>query len=195
MVDLPVPAGADNQRAGAFLDPAAEQVVQLPNLRGQFVAAATAAMFGGHEPREHPEPALGDQVVVKAAAERGAAVLDDAQAAALRAVLGTEVLQQDHAVSDALHVQIVIGGCHVVEHDDRAVTPGEELLERQDLPPVAQRIAGHEPQLRQRVEDDPGGVQLMDVLEDELGRRRQLDFGGVKHRVLIVGLERAFIRQ
>ena len=72
-------------------------------------------MFGGDQPREHREAALADQVVVIAAAKRAAAVLDDAQPAPLRAVLGTELLQQDHAVRDALHLQVVIGGRHVVE--------------------------------------------------------------------------------
>ena len=45
-------------------------------------------------------------------------------------------------------------GRQVVEQQDGAVAAGEELLQREDLPPVAQRVAGEQPQLRERVEHD-----------------------------------------
>ena len=38
------------------------------------------------------------------------------------------MLQQDHAVRDALHLQVVIGRRHVVEQDDGATAAGEILL-------------------------------------------------------------------
>ena len=66
-------------------------------------------------------PALLDHVVVIAAAELHAAILDDAQPAALRAVLGIELLEQHDAVRDALHLQVVIGRGQVVEQHHRAL--------------------------------------------------------------------------
>ena len=91
-------------------------------------------------------------VVVIAAAELHAAVLDDAQPPALGAVLGIQLLEQDDAVRDALHLQVVVGRRHVVEQQHRALARREELLQRQNLAAIAQRVAGQQPQLRQRVE-------------------------------------------
>lgn len=71
------------------------------------------------------------------AAKRAAAVFDDAETPALPAVLGTEMLKLDHTVRDALDVQVMIGRRHVVEQHHRATAAGKELLECQDLPPVA----------------------------------------------------------
>ena len=72
-------------------------------------------MFGRDEPRKHLDAACLDHVVVIAAAELHAAVLDDPQPAPLGAVLGIELLEQDDAVRDALHLQVVVGRRHVVE--------------------------------------------------------------------------------
>ena len=55
---------------------------------------------------------------------------------------------------DALQLQVVLGRRAVVEQQHGAVAAGEELLEREDLAAVAQRVAGQQPQLRERVEHD-----------------------------------------
>ena len=118
---------ADDQRAGAVFDAAAEQRVE--RRRGSdasFGTLPSAAVFGGDQPREDHEAALADHVVVIAAAKSRAAKLDDAQPPPLGAVLGTEMLEQDHAVRDALHVQIVIGGRHVVEQHHGALPARED---------------------------------------------------------------------
>jgi hypothetical protein len=47
-------------------------------------------------------------------------------------------------VDDALHLQVVLGGRHVVQQDHCAVAPGEELLQRQELPSVAHGVAGEQ---------------------------------------------------
>ena len=55
---------ADDQRAGAFFEPAAEQRVQLRDVAGQPDAAGHLSMFGGDEAREDAQPAALDDVVV-----------------------------------------------------------------------------------------------------------------------------------
>ena len=65
--------------------------------------------------------------------------------------------------------------------------PAMELLERQDLPPVAQRIAGQQPQLGQRVEHQARGLQPFHVLQQLQRGLAQLHLGGVEHGVLLVG--------
>ena len=57
-------------------------------------------------------------------------------------------------MGDALHLQVVVGRREVVEQHHRAVSRREELLEGEDLPAIAQRVAGQQAQLRERVEDD-----------------------------------------
>src|SRR5689334_21695694 len=94
-----------------------------------------------NQAREHLDAALTDDVVVIAAAKRDAAAFHHHQAPPLRAVLGVELLQTYHTVSDALHLQIVVGAGHVVEQHHRAVAADEELLEREDLPAIAKRVA------------------------------------------------------
>jgi len=40
--------------------------------------------------------------------------------------------------------------------------PGEILFERQDLPSVLEWLTRDEPQFRQGVENQPGGLELLD---------------------------------
>ena len=67
---------------------------------------------------------------------------------------------------DALHVQVVITVRHVVKQDDGGLAGGEVLLQRQDLPPIPQRVAGHQAQLRQRIEHHAARLEPIDVFED-----------------------------
>ena len=67
------------------------------------------AMLGRDQPRKDLEPAAPDHVVVVAAAECAAAELDHAQPPPLGAVLRDRAARSsDHAVRDALHLQVVL---------------------------------------------------------------------------------------
>ena len=160
-----------------------------------FAQVVCLPMFRGDQPRKHLEAALLDDVVVISAAKLHAPVLDDAETATLRAVLGIQLFEQHHAVRDALHLQIAVDRGQVVEEDDGAVPGREELLQGEDLPPIAERAAGEQPQFRERVEDDAGGLQPFDITENQLRDRRQLDLRRVEHRVLLVELELIFRRR
>ena len=148
------PRGADDQRAGALLDAAAEQRIELARCRfaawrERLATRCSAATRRGID----LEAAVADDVVVIPAAKRDAAVLDDAQPAALGAVLGVELLEQDRrrarcSAPAGRDRRAVMSS----SRSDRALAADEELLQRQDLPPIAQRVSGQEPELGQRIE-------------------------------------------
>jgi hypothetical protein len=126
---------------------------------------------------------------VEPSPEPNTAELDHPEAPALGAVVGVQLLEEDDAVRDALHLEVVVLARHVVEEEDRAVPPAEELLESEDLSPVAQRVPREQPQLRERVEHDPRRPDPLDLLEDRPGRLAELHFGGMEEGVLVVGPE------
>jgi hypothetical protein len=122
---------------------------------------------------------------VIAATELDAAVFHDPEPPPLRPVFGIQLFEPHDAVRDALHLEIVVDRRHVVEQDHGAVASRKKLLERQNLPPIAERRA-EESQLRQRVEDYPGRLQPFHIRQNQLGRRRQFDLRRMEHRVLLV---------
>ena len=149
-------------------------------------------MLGRHEAGKHLDAALPDHVVVIAAAELHAAIFRHAQPPALRAVFGADLLEAHDAVSDALHLKVLLARRHVVEQHRRAVAADKELLERENLAAVAQRVSGEQPKLGKRIDDHARRLQFIDRLEHGLHRRTELHLRRVKHRVLFVGLEGGF---
>ncbi len=89
----------------------------------------------------------------------------------------------------ALNLEVGVGRRAVVEEQHGALAPGEELLEREDLPAVAQRVARQQPHLRERVEDDAAGLDALDLVEDGLRRLAQLHLRGVEDGVLRLRLQ------
>src|SRR5947209_312916 len=67
--------GSHEQGAGAVVDAAAEEIVELLDARRQHLPVMLFAMFGGDETREDVEAARGDVEIVVAAAEALAAEL------------------------------------------------------------------------------------------------------------------------
>ena len=90
---------------------------------------------------------------------------------------------------DALHLQVAPRAGEVVEQEHGTFAPPEELLQREELAPIAQRIAGKKAQLGKRIEGDPRGLQPVDVRQDRTGGLGELDLGGMKHRVLLGRLQ------
>src|SRR5262249_11879926 len=79
-------------------------------------------------------------------------------------------------------------------HHHRAIAAGEEMLEGENLPPVAQRALRQETQFRQAVEDDAAWIDLLDALEDELGRLAQFHLRRMEDGQLPLGIDRRFRR-
>ncbi len=89
-----------------------------------------------------------------AAPEATAAVFDQPQAASLDAVFGAALLELHHPVRDAVHRLVFQVGRQVVEQQHGRAVPGEVMLQREDLAPVAQRTLRQQTDLRQAVEHD-----------------------------------------
>ena len=114
-VDLPVPAAPTISVLVPSSRPPPSSASSAGDAAGQPDAAGRLSMLGGDQAREDAQAAALDHVVVVAAAKLRAAILDHAQPAALRAVVRMHLLEADHAVRDALHLQVVVGRRHVVE--------------------------------------------------------------------------------
>ena len=122
---------------------------------GELARARRRSVLGGDEAREDLEAAPSDDEVVIAAAVRDAAELERRCSRRRSAPYsGVSCSSRTTPCAMLCSCRSWLGARHVVEQQHRAVAPDEELLERQDLPAVAQRIAGEQPHLRQRVEDD-----------------------------------------
>ena len=193
-VDLPLPAGPRRTALVPYCRPPPRRASSslLSDLsRPRFWPLV---VFPRDEPREDVQPALLDDEVVVAAAVLLAPELRDAQPPPLGAVLGRELLQADDPVGDALELQVFRLGRQVVEQEHRAFPADEVLLEGQDLSPVAERVLGEQAHLRERVDDDPPGLDALDLGEDGLGGDAQLDLGRLEHGVLVVRLQFRFRR-
>ena len=168
---------------------AAGEPVELRDAALRRLGVERPVVLGGHQARENLEPAGADHEVVEAAAERPAAHLEHAQAAALGAVFLRHVLERDHAVRQAVQLQVVVGGGAVVEQQHRALLADEELLERQHLAPVAQRMLREQAHLRQRVEHDARRLAALDLAQDRARGVGQLDLRRMEQARLAVGGE------
>src|SRR5206468_11866055 len=100
-----------DQRTGAGYQPTAQQGVQFGDASADGDRREPAAVLGGDEARVDREAARLDGVVVVAAAEPDTAHLHHAQGSSFRAVPAAALLQRDHAVGDAVQLQVArLGG-------------------------------------------------------------------------------------
>src|SRR3954462_12827948 len=95
-------------------------------------------MFSRDEAREYLDAARSDHEVVVAAAERLAAIFDDAELATFGPVFGRNFLQPDDPMRDAVHRTVDRLGREIVEHQNCRARAGEIMLQREYLAPVAQ---------------------------------------------------------
>src|SRR5688572_17210462 len=93
-------------------------------------------VIGRNETRKNASPSRPDDKIVIAAAYLDASHLDDPKPAALGSVEGSKLLQADDGMADAVQIEIVVLGRHVVEQKDGRVVEQEETLECQDLSAV-----------------------------------------------------------
>ena len=186
---FPGTRSTDYQSARPFLDSAAEQRVEFRDTALQLPPVGVLPMLGGNEPREHNDAAGSEDVVVISAAEFHAATLEHAQAATLPAVLRMQLLEQHDAVRNAAHLHIVVVSRQVVEQQYRAGARRKVVLQRENLSAVSQCASREQTKFGQRVKDQAFGLQPFDVLKYALRGMHKLELRGVKHHVLLVGLE------
>ncbi len=151
-----------------------------------------AGMCGGDKARIDRQPARADRKIVVAAAVADAAHLHDAQPAAFRAKARSGLFERDHAVRDAVQLQVAGLGGPVVEHQHRAGPARKEVLQGQYLPAVAQRILGQQAQLGEAVQHNAPGMHGFDALHDAAHGFAQLQFGRMQKSLFLVLRELPF---
>ena len=110
-----------DQRARAAVEPAAEQRVELGEPARERLARRTSSWCSAATRRgKTASPPVLDREVVVAAAELRAAQLRDAQPPAVAAVHRRQLLERDHAVREALQLQVARLGRAVVEQQHGA---------------------------------------------------------------------------
>ena len=85
-------------------------------------------------------------------------------------------------------------GGEIVEHDDRGIVLREIMLQRQNLPPVAQRALRQQTDFREAVDDDALRLYPLDAVEDALYGLAELEIGRIQQALVLVGIEHALRR-
>src|SRR5690348_702130 len=184
----------DQQRTRAALEPSAQQRVESGVAAGHDFPLEVPVVLRRDKPRVDLQPAAFDREVVEAALERDAAHFHDAQAAALRAIVNRQLLQKHDAMGDRVELEVVLARREVVQQDHGGLPSGEKVLQREDLAAITQRALRQQPQFREAVNHDAGGVHLFDLVEDELAGLAQLHLGRLQYRQFLAGIERGFGR-
>ena len=164
--------------------PIPEERVQLRNTARDRLARELAVVLARDEPWEDVEPARPDDEVVEAAAVLEPPQLHDPQPPAFCAVERRQLLHVHHAVDHALQQHVRRPRVRVVEEQDGAAEIDEALLQRQDLPAVAQPALGEQPQLGAGVEHDARRSQPVHLLEEGPHALAELDLRGLVERRL-----------
>ena len=151
---LPRPRRSEEERARAAGEPAAQQLVQQRQAALDLFARVRGHMLRGHQPRIDLDPARANAAIVKSLADLTAAHLEHLQPAAICPVLGGVTIERDDAGRDAGYRQLGVLRAGIVHHHDRALGAVEEVFQGEDLPPIAQRRLGQEPQLTNGIEHD-----------------------------------------
>jgi hypothetical protein len=101
-----------------------------------------------------------------------------AQPSPLRARVERQLLQSDDAVHDAAELKIVALRRHVVDHQHRRMPRPQEVLQREYLSPITQRVLRQQPHLGKRVDDNARRVDALDLTAQQTHRLAELDFEG-----------------
>src|SRR5688500_19173787 len=86
-------------------------------------------------------------------------------------------------MGEAVELKIALRRGLIVEQQHGAATRAEEVLEREDLPAEAQRVAREQSHLREGVEHDESRAALLDRAEHAVDDLLELDLSGMEERV------------
>ena len=129
-----------------------------------------------------------------AAAKAPAAIFEHAHPPPLGAIVGRQLLEPDDAMRDAVDGLVVLLGGQIVEHQHGRILPREIMLQRQDLPPVAQRALREQANFRQAVEHHAVGLVPLERVEDAPRRLAEFEVGRIEQALLLLVVEQAFGR-
>ena len=90
---------------------------------------------------------------------------------------------------DRMQLQVAGFGRAVVQHQHGAVPAREEMLQRQDLAAIAQRVLRQQAQFRQAVQHHAHRVGPVHQIEDAAHRLSQLHLAGMQKRLFVVDAE------
>ena len=151
-------------------------------------------MVGGNQPGEHRDAARFDVEVVIAAAKALAAAFHHAKPAPFAAIDRRQLVEVDDAMRNAVNRAVGALGGEIVEHDDRGVMLSEIMLQRQNLPPVAQRALRQQTDFRETVDDDPLRLYPLDAVENALHGLAELEIGRIQQALVLIGIEHTLRR-
>src|ERR1700733_10175997 len=77
----------------------------------------------------------------------------------------------------------------IVEQQDGSAMPREIMLEREDLPSIAQRTLGQQADFGQTVQHDAAGFDTLEYLEDCTGRLAKLKVGRIEQALLLFPIQ------
>src|SRR4051812_43512769 len=138
---------SDQECAGASLDPATEKRIQRRDATVHSRLLKFCAVIGCHQPGEYGESTGPNGKVMEPAGEVATPELEHLQLPPRMAVYGRHDIQGDDTMRNTVQLQVRPFRSAVVQHDYGAVAPHEELLEGQDLAPVAKRALRQKPHL------------------------------------------------
>src|SRR5262249_30108036 len=146
---FPGPGGALDRGVGAALGPPPGQVVERLQSAGDALRPELGMVLGRHQPWENHEAARANHEIMETAAVLTAPHLDHAHSAPVLAVNRGNVLHRDDTISQALELRITLLRGAVIEQEDDGLLSDEILLEREQLPAVAQGALREQSDLRQ----------------------------------------------
>ncbi len=93
-----------------------------------------------------------------------------------------------------MHGLVEAVGGQIVEQQDGGAVLGEVVLQRQNLPAIAQRALGQQADLRKAVDHHPPRLDGLHLIEDHPGGLTQLQIGGIEQALLLLLVEQALGR-
>src|SRR5919206_4604058 len=102
-------------------------------------------MLGGNEPRENIDAPRSDREIMITAAERNATHLLHPQPSAFCAIFESKLLQKNYPMRNRVQMHVAAVSRQIVQQEHGAVSSRKEMLQRQDLPAIAQRVLRQQP--------------------------------------------------
>ena len=190
-MDFPAPAGPISSALVPRSEASAQQGVELGHAAPDDSTVAGLAMLRRDHAGEHPHAAGDDPEVVVPASKVEAAELGDPEPSPPGAELGGELLEPDDTMRDAVQLEIAAVRGAVIEEQHGAPPADEELLQGQDLPPVAERARARAGESRTGSRTPPAlGLLALHLVEHRARGLAELHLGGVEDGVLVIRARR-----
>src|ERR1700731_3552806 len=184
--DFPDPAGPTSSALVPRRRPPPSNTSSCSEPPANDLLREASQMVGRKQSWKDLQSASSNGVIVITAPKFNPAHLRHAQPSPLRAIIERQLLQSDDTVHDAVELKIAALRRHVVDHQHRRVPRPQEVLQRENLSPITQRVLRQQPHLGKRVDDDARRVDALDLTAQQTHRLAKLDFRSAEHCLPIV---------